>query len=148
MRKIWQTTWWTLLILAMSTVAVSAAASPSRQSRSLLHPPEVVTTATIRDAEFADLPHLVIPDECERTQLPRALATPNPLLGFTEPDARITVSFIVGTDGTVQSPLILEGTGSPEDESVLQTIRSWRYRPATCNGVPMEAEGRIEFSSR
>jgi len=30
----------------------------------------------------------------------------------------------------------------------LQTVRYWRYRPATCNGVPTEAEGKIEFSLR
>jgi len=31
---------------------------------------------------------------------------------------------------------------------VLDTVLSWRYRPATCNGVPTEAEGKIAFSSR
>jgi hypothetical protein len=27
-------------------------------------------------------------------------------------------------------------------------VRAWRYRPATCNGLPTETEGKIEFSSR
>jgi len=51
-------------------------------------------------------------------------------------------------DGQVQSPVILEGAGPMEDRSVLETVRSWRYRPASCNSVPAEAEARVEFSSR
>ena len=63
-------------------------------------------------------------------------------------DNKITVSFIIGTDGKVHSPLILESNGSSEDATVLNTIRAWRYRPAMCNGVPTEAEAKIGFSSR
>jgi hypothetical protein len=48
----------------------------------------------------------------------------------------------------VHSPLILESAGLAGDRRVLQTVRTWRYRPATCNGVPTEIEGKIEFSSR
>jgi hypothetical protein len=38
--------------------------------------------------------------------------------------------------------------GLAGDRHVLQTVRTWKYRPATCNGVPTEIEGKIEFSSR
>jgi hypothetical protein len=27
-------------------------------------------------------------------------------------------------------------------------VRYWRYRPALCNGVPTDAEAKVEFSSR
>src|SRR5262245_20393241 len=101
---------------------------------------------TIHDSEIGDLPHAAIRPPCELTHPPPALTTPDPLLGATESGTKVTVSFIVSTDGTVVSPFILESSGSYEDQSVLQAVRAWRYRPATCNGVPMEAEGRIEFS--
>jgi len=65
-----------------------------------------------------------------------------------ESSAKITVSFIVGTDGRVHSPLILESAGVSEDRTVLNAVRSWRYRPALCNGVPTEAEAKVEFSNR
>src|SRR6516225_1858535 len=107
-----------------------------------------IRKATVRDPELADFPHAVITPACEITQPPQALTTPDPLLGATDSGTKVTVSFIVSTDGTVQSPFILESTGSYEDRSVLEAVKAWRYRPATCNGVPMEAEGRIEFSSR
>jgi TonB family protein len=61
---------------------------------------------------------------------------------------RIKVSFIIGTDGKVHSPLVLESVGQTEDRTVLKAVRSWRYRPGMCNGVPTETEGKVEFSSR
>jgi TonB family protein len=66
----------------------------------------------------------------------------------TDPSLKISVSFIVGTDGRVHSPLILESSGTREDHAILNTVRAWRYRPAMCNGVPTETEGKVEFSSR
>jgi TonB family protein len=77
-----------------------------------------------------------------------ALATPDPLLDGTEARGRIAVSFIIGTDGRVHSPVVLESAGSDEDSTVLEAVRGWRYRPATCNAVPAETESKVEFSSR
>jgi len=101
----------------------------------------------VREAQFVDVPHTAI-NRCERTRAPEALTTPNPLLETASSDLRIRVSFIIGTDGKVHSPLILESMGQIEDRTVLDTMRSWRYRPGMCNGVPTEIEGKVEFSSR
>jgi TonB family protein len=102
----------------------------------------------VHESEFASMPHTTARTSCAATQPPEALATPNPLLEQPEASAKIRVSFIVGTDGRVHSPLILESAGPVEDRTVLDVVRSWRYRPALCNGVPTEAEAKIEFSSR
>jgi hypothetical protein len=107
-----------------------------------------LSTSAVHDSKFAPVPHATARPSCEATQPPQALATPNPMLDQTYLNARITVSFIVGADVRVNSPLILESGGSREDRTVLDAVRSWRYRPALCNGVPTEAEGKIEFSSR
>jgi TonB family protein len=102
----------------------------------------------VHDSEFADVPHTTAKSRCENTQAPEALTTPNPLLDSVEPEVKIQVSFIVGTDGRVHSPLILQSAGSNDIRAVLDTVRSWRYRPAMCNGVPTETEGKIQFSGR
>ena len=107
-----------------------------------------IWTAPTRDSRFAAVSHTSARASCEATKPPEALATPNPLLDKPDPNAKVTVSFIIGTDGRVHSPLILESAGPSEDRTVLDTVRYWRYRPALCNGVPTEAEGKIEFSSR
>jgi TonB family protein len=107
----------------------------------------------VRDANFSAMPRMATRASCEAAQPPEALATPDPLVGSPvvgSPAEAITttVSFIVGTDGRVHSPLILESLGPSGDRLVLDAVRSWRYRPATCNGVPTEVEAKIAFSSR
>jgi len=101
-----------------------------------------------RASEFSSVPHSSARARCEDTQPPEALTTPDPLLAPIEAGLKVKVSFIVGADGRVHSPLILQSAGPAGDRNVLQTVRAWRYRPATCNGVPTEAEGKIEFSRR
>ena len=85
---------------------------------------------------------------CEREHPAEALATPDPLLDRSEVRGRVAVSFIIGTDGRVHSPVVIESGGADEDASVLEAVRGWRYRPATCNSVPAETESKVEFSSR
>jgi len=102
----------------------------------------------VHDSEFADVPHTTTKSRCENTQAPEALTTPNPILDSVDPEVKIQVSFIVGTDGRVHSPLILQSAGNHDIRAVLDTVRSWRYRPAMCNGVPTETEGKIQFSGR
>jgi TonB family protein len=85
---------------------------------------------------------------CEASLPPEPLATPNPLLDVAEPNSRVSVSFIIGTDGRVHSPLILQSAGPSQDRTILDTVRSWRYRPAMCNGAATDTEAKVEFSSR
>jgi len=85
---------------------------------------------------------------CEVSKPPLALATPDPLFDAAEADGKVAVSFIVGTDGRVHSPVILGSSGPVEERRVLEAVQTWRYRPAMCNAVPAEVESRIEFSAR
>lgn len=126
-----------------STTTVSSSRSAMVQQR----PPQIMATLA-RAAEFVSVPHLSALPDCEDVQPPEALTTPDPLFTPAPQGKRVKVSFIIGTDGRVHSPLILESAGLARDRRVLQTVRTWRYRPATCNGVPTETEGKIEFSSR
>jgi TonB family protein len=97
---------------------------------------------------FATVSHPAARNECGATQPPQALATPDPLLEEAELNEKVSVSFVIGTDGRVHSALILESAGPSEDRTILDAVRFWRYRPALCNGVPTEAEAKVEFSSR
>lgn len=133
-----------LLSLASTTqqaVRVSSAQSLAAREQQTRKTP-------VHNSEFTDVPRTTARSQCEQTQPPEALATPNPVLGTADPSVKIKVSFIVGTDGRVHSPLILESAGGNEDQAILETVRAWRYRPGMCNGVPTEIEGKIEFSSR
>lgn len=145
-RKLWP------LLLPMVITIASTASTPNQAARvSRLEPlvdrEQQIWKAPVHNSEFADVPRTSARSECEQAQPPEALTTPNPVLG-TADSVKVKVSFIVGTDGRVHSPLILESAGSTEDHAILETVRAWRYRPGMCNGVPTETEGKIEFSSR
>ena len=143
---------WPLLVMvaipAMADASLSLPAERLRVSASEEHAPQLWKTR-IGDSQFNDVPHVVAArSRCEDVQPPQALTTPEPVLNPMHERMKAKVSFIIGTDGRVHSPLILESAGFAGDRNILQTVRSWRYRPATCNGVPTETEGKIEFSSR
>ena len=146
-RKLWPLLWTLIfpsLVLASTTFPtprISRLAPLCIRERQLWRAP-------VRNSEFADVPHTSARSRCRQTQPPEALATPNPVLGYSDPSIRVKVSFIVGADGRVHSPLILESAGTVEDHTILETVRTWRYRPGMCNGVPTETEGKVEFSSR
>ncbi|MGA8491211.1 MAG: TonB family protein [Terriglobales bacterium] len=107
-----------------------------------------IWASPFRDSRFAAMLRATEENNCEASQPPEPLATPNPLLDVADPNAKVSVSFIIGTDGLVHSALILESAGAAEDRTILDAVRSWRYRPAMCNGAATETEGKIEFSSR
>lgn len=142
-----------LLCITIALPAFSAASTANESFRVSAGPSigareRLLWTEPVRNSEFADVPHTSARSRCEETQPPEAITTPNPLLAGADPSVKVKVSFIVGTDGRVHSPLILESAGTTEDHAILETVRAWRYRPAMCNGVPTETEGKIEFSSR
>jgi TonB family protein len=146
MRCIWP---WFLILAVPASSAASVQVPTPRLSQAVFTEREnQIFKTPARAAEFSDIPHVSARPRCEDTQPPQALTTPNPLMVLSEAGLKVKVSFIIGADGRVRSPLILQSAGSAGDRNVLQTVRAWRYRPATCNGVPTEAEGKIEFSRR
>jgi TonB family protein len=143
-RRIWPAILCCTLTLVAFGVNTSA---PVLQSTTLDRHERQVSASLKRAAQFADIPHIAR-EACEEVQPPEALATPDPLIASASHGRKVKVSFIIGTDGRVHSPLILESSGLVGDWHVLQAVRNWRYRPATCNGVPTETEAKVEFSSR
>ncbi len=99
-------------------------------------------------SEFAPVSEPLALPKCGNVRPPEALLTPDPLLDPQNDDLRVRVSFIVGTDGHVHSAFVLDSGGPGEDQVVLRAVRSWRYRPALCNGVPTDSEALVRFSIR
>lgn len=134
-----------LPVLCVASIESSRGRMPEKQSATLIAGEAGFWKTALRTSRFSDVPQAAGHSRCKISRVPEALTTPDPVLD--NPDLqRVTISFIVGTDGRVHSAYILESGGAKEDRAVLQTIRAWRYRPAMCNGVPIEAEGRIQFS--
>jgi TonB family protein len=137
------------VILAPPTTSSASVEFPaSIRQRTVLEQERQLWRILQRTTEYREVPHVSARARCEDTRPPQAVTTPDPLLVTTGTGLMVKVSFIVGTDGRVHSPLILQSAGPAGDRNILRTVRTWRYRPATCNGVPTEAEGKIEFSRR
>ncbi|MFY9559526.1 MAG: TonB family protein [Terriglobales bacterium] len=99
-------------------------------------------------SEFSPMAEPLAVPRCGDVRPPEALVTPDPLLQLDDENLRVRVSFIVGADGRVHSPFILDSGGVREDQVVLRAVRRWRYRPALCNGVPTDSEARVQFGIR
>ncbi len=138
-----------LLVLAL------ALASPRLVAKALHSTPHSSTAGVgrehwgrlvVRNSSYHEMLRGNAPQGCVAKTPPEALATPNPLLDAAD-DLRLTVSFVVGTDGRVSNPLVLEGANPDQARPVLDALRHWRYRPAVCNGAPAEFEAKVVFSS-
>jgi len=57
---------------------------------------------------------------------------------------RVTVSAVIGLDGSVESAEILGSSNPLFDQAALEAVRRWRYRAATMNGQPV----RVFFTVR
>ena len=128
----------------------SATADPTRTQ--LDHPALVNLELQLRRvpahlSEFSPVSEPLALPRCGEVRPPEALVTPDPMLPLDD-DLRVRVSFIVGADGRVHSPFILDSGGPREDQAVLHAVRRWRYRPALCNGVPTDSEARVQFGIR
>ena len=142
-------TWPATLLLLLTGVS---SAVPTQS----LHPGTMVLTQRkegfprklTRNSQFIGMRHISSLPPCSEVQPPEALTTPDPLYTSAARGQKVKVSFIIGIDGRVHSPLILQSGGLAGDRHILSTVRTWRYRPAMCNGVPTETEGKIEFSNR
>jgi len=81
---------------------------------------------------------------CPAVLPPKPLATPMPVL----PKARrrdLKISFVIGVDGRLHKLAVINSAGAAVDARAFSALRQWRYEPATCKGVPVEAEGTVEF---
>jgi TonB family protein len=140
--------WPAILLMLLPALSGGSASVKSALSVSAEQRERQVSRTLRRAAQYIDVPHISSRPACAAVEPPEALTTPDPLFTTAANGRKVRVSFIIGTDGRVHSPLILESAGVAGDRRVLQTVRTWRYRPATCNGVPTETEGKVEFSSR
>ena len=141
-----------LLVAVASTLASASANLPglriagSEASLAARERPREIFAMHV--SYFAATARVAVHASCEAAQAPEALATPDPLLVEAGAKHRVTVSFIIGIDGRVHDAFVLESSGTEQDRVVLKAVDSWRYRPAKCNGVATDMEGKIAFSLR
>lgn len=113
----------------------------ARELRALGH-----ASAHVSEFSLVSASPLALP-KCASVRPPEALLTPDPLFPPQDDNLLVRVSFIVGSDGHVHSAFVTYSGGDDGDQAVLRAVRSWRYRPALCNGVPTDSEARVRFTA-
>lgn len=129
--------WPLAVLLAVSSLAMTR----KEPTRKLPSPPRLMTrlapTVLTVDTRFAPLEQA----RCSAFLPPRLVSG-----HAAKPANPVEVDFIVGRNGQVEKPFLLEGTDSAV--KVVSVIRAWHYRPALCDGLPVEAEGRVKLGSQ
>jgi iron complex outermembrane receptor protein len=60
-------------------------------------------------------------------------------------ETNVVVFVTVDTDGSVSDAQVVESGGPAFDEAALETVRTWRFSPATRGGKPIRARIRLAF---
>jgi Gram-negative bacterial TonB protein C-terminal len=139
-----------IALLVLVLPAVCMAATPNMTSPVVFHASyNTLNSGRVDLLKFQPLEEADVAMECESAEAPQALATPHAWVAAIPDDTKVVVNFIVGTDGQVYSPFVLDGRGSDSlFRKLVNEVRRWHYRPALCNGVPTDAEVKVQLSSR
>ena len=60
-------------------------------------------------------------------------------------EKKIVVDVKVDDESAVVSETLVKGLGNRLDQIVLDTVKTWRFQPATVNGKPVPTEAEIVF---
>ena len=90
------------------------------------------------------------PGEAQQIALTTYSPSPLPDLSVlprgTEGD--VIVDITINADGSVSDPVVLKTLGYGIESSVISTVRTWTFRPATKDGVPIASMQELEFHFR
>ena len=128
--------WAMLILLVLSSwcmASIPAQTSPSRMNARTVSDDDWVPPFPSTSAYY-----------CPAMLPPRPVATPLPTLPKSA-RGKVKVRFVIGIDGRLHKFDILNSAGRAVDVKAVKALQRWRYEPASCNGVPMEAEGSAEF---
>jgi TonB family protein len=91
-------------------------------------------------------------ERCEDEKPPVAISTPEPSFPSRAKDARqeaiSVINVVLNNEGKVVSAEALGPDSYGFGNNSVDSIKSWRFKPATCNGRPVATELNVEMSFR
>ncbi len=88
-------------------------------------------------------------DEDVKIALPQFHPHPNPDLSSLPPgtSGSVVVDIVIDASGRVTHETLIKGLGTPIDNTVLATLQTWTFTPATKNGqvMPSQQEVLVHF---
>lgn len=103
-----------------------------------------VTKGQFAADAFAVPEHSLELDTCDKEQPAKPVKNPNPQFGMSvlrrnASSPTINVYAIVGKDGSLQNAMVLSSDADVRN-TVLETLKKWRYTPAQCGSTPVASE--------
>lgn len=80
---------------------------------------------------------------------PQPVSTLQPLFhaGADGENVSVLVSAVIDIKGKPQSVKAIRSAQKNFDQSAINSVRGWRFRPATCDGAPIPAQIYVEVRS-
>jgi TonB family protein len=108
--------------------------------------------ASFDETTFAPPPDAIARRQCEHMIAPKPLKTPDPAYPRSAAQNRIGGTVILALtvlpDGSVDDVQLLGGAGHEMDKLALQTVKTWRFKPAMCGNDPVAYDMRVEVNFR
>jgi len=71
-----------------------------------------------------------------------------PAARHAKTQGNVVLSIIIGKDGSVLSARILKGLDPGLDIKAIETVRTWKFKPATANGQPVPVQVLVQVTFR
>jgi TonB family protein len=111
-----------------------------------------ITPTHANDDLFKVPPNALEIERCDDEKPPVAVSTPEPSFPKGAKDARqeaITViNVVLNNEGKIVSAEALGPDSYGFGKNSVDSIKTWQFKPATCNGRPVAAEMNVEMSFR
>jgi TonB family protein len=110
----------------------------------------LVLNPSPEEAEFSPPAGAIEMRKCRgHISAPSVIHAPDPSYPAHHKENPVVVLYlIVAQDGTPLSPEVARSGGVDFDREAIKTIRSWRFKPAVCDGSPTAVNINVEVSFR
>jgi TonB family protein len=109
-----------------------------------------IVPTTLSEELFKPPENAIEVESCANEQSPQAKHTPEPSFparaSAESKQAMVVLNVIVAKDGTVAMARSITPDGYGFSESAEQTVRTWQFKPATCDGRAIAMEMNVEVS--
>lgn len=105
-----------------------------------------------------DLARFAVPEQsieietCKDEQQPKPVSTPEPSYSVEarskHHEALLVLHALIAAGGSVSDVEVMNPTGDGLDINARDTVRTWKFKPATCSGKPVMSEMMLEVDFR
>jgi TonB family protein len=85
---------------------------------------------------------------CASPKAPRVYYSPDPVVSKPDIDGTVVLWAKIGQDGRANDIKVVRSLNPTEDGEAIEAVRTWKFKPATCDGNPVTVQINIEVNFR